>query len=106
MSSRSFSVSVASPAAAQSGKKQGLSTDDSVKTGRYPDDQHATRQSSSENVMSSSVQQGISDRKKGTGGNATEEKDSAGSTQKAKQEHPEAPDVVIGMQDERGGKGA
>lgn len=60
MSSRSFSVSVASPAAAQSGKKQGLSTDDSVKTGRYPDDQHATRQSSSENVMSSSVQQGIS----------------------------------------------
>lgn len=31
-------------------------------------------------------------------------KDEQGSTEKAK-EHPEVPDVVIGMQDERGRKG-
>lgn len=40
-----------------------------------------------------------------TGGNATRERDENDSTAKAKQENPEAPDVVIGMQDERGGKG-
>jgi hypothetical protein len=33
-----------------------------------------------------------------------DEKDEQKSTEKAK-EHPEAPDVVIGMQDERGRKG-
>ncbi|TKA83331.1 hypothetical protein B0A55_00617 [Friedmanniomyces simplex] len=41
-----------------------------------------------------------------TGGQATRQKDERGSTAKAKKDHPEAPDVVIGMQDERGGKGA
>lgn len=39
------------------------------------------------------------------GGSATSQSDSRSSTKKAKDEHPEAPDVVIGMQDERGGKG-
>jgi len=34
------------------------------------------------------------------------EKDERNATAKAKKEFPEAPDVVIGMQDERGGKGA
>jgi hypothetical protein len=38
--------------------------------------------------------------------NATARKDSQNSTAKAKKDHPEAPDVVIGMQDERGAKGA
>jgi len=42
----------------------------------------------------------------GTGGNATGQNDNEGATAKAKKEHPEAPDTVIGMQDERGGKGA
>lgn len=42
--------------------------------------------------------------KSGTGGNATERKDSAGGAAKAKKEFPEAPDT-IGMQDERGGRG-
>ncbi|KAF1962143.1 hypothetical protein CC80DRAFT_531110 [Byssothecium circinans] len=42
----------------------------------------------------------------GTGGHATEGKDSAGGKSKAKKEHPEAPDPAIGMQDERGGRGA
>jgi len=40
------------------------------------------------------------------GGTATQRRDSNNSTAKAKKENPEAPDVVIGMQDERGGKGA
>jgi len=43
--------------------------------------------------------------KSGTGGNATEARDSAGGVEKAKREHPEAPDPAIGMQDERGGRG-
>lgn len=42
--------------------------------------------------------------KAGTGGNATEGRDSAGGKAKAKKEFPEAPDQ-IGMQDERGGRG-
>jgi hypothetical protein len=42
---------------------------------------------------------------KGSGGHATEQRDSAGGKKKAKKEYPEAPDVAIGMQDERGGRG-
>lgn len=42
--------------------------------------------------------------KEGSGGHATEGKDSAGGKEKAKKEFPEAP-VTIGMEDERGGKG-
>ncbi|KAK4546940.1 hypothetical protein LTR36_001672 [Oleoguttula mirabilis] len=42
----------------------------------------------------------------GTGGQAVQQSDERNSTAKAKKDHPEAPDVVIGMQDERGGKGA
>ncbi|KAK0833553.1 hypothetical protein LTR87_009212 [Friedmanniomyces endolithicus] len=41
-----------------------------------------------------------------TGGQAVREKDERNATAKAKKEFPEAPDVVIGMQDERGGKAA
>ncbi|KAF2729365.1 hypothetical protein EJ04DRAFT_414288, partial [Polyplosphaeria fusca] len=44
-------------------------------------------------------------KEKGTGGNATEQKDSVGGVKKAKKEFPEAPDPVVGMQDERGGRG-
>lgn len=40
-----------------------------------------------------------------TGGGATRGRDERNSTERAKKDHPEAPDVVIGMQDERGGKG-
>jgi len=43
--------------------------------------------------------------KSGTGGHATEERDSRGAAAKTKKEFPEAPDT-IGMQDERGGRGA
>ncbi|EMC99341.1 hypothetical protein BAUCODRAFT_31657 [Baudoinia panamericana UAMH 10762] len=41
-----------------------------------------------------------------TGGQAVRQADERNSTARAKKDHPEAPDVVIGMQDERGGKGA
>ena len=44
--------------------------------------------------------------KEGKGGHATERKDSAGGKDTAKKEFPEAPDPAIGMQDERGGRGA
>ena len=44
-------------------------------------------------------------RTKDTGGQATREKDEVNSKSKAKQEFPESP-VQIGMEDERGGKGA
>jgi hypothetical protein len=43
--------------------------------------------------------------KSGTGGHATEGRDSSGAAKKTKEEFPEAPDM-IGMQDERGGRGA
>jgi len=49
---------------------------------------------------------GNSEKSQDTGGSATRQKDERNSTEKAKKDHPEAPDVVIGMQDERGGKGA
>jgi hypothetical protein len=50
--------------------------------------------------------QDSSAQKEGSGGHATEGKDSAGGKEKAKKEFPEAPDPAIGMQDERGGRGA
>lgn len=42
--------------------------------------------------------------KKGEAGSAVHEKDHTDAVSKAKQEHPEAPDPAIGMQDERGGR--
>jgi len=39
------------------------------------------------------------------GGTATSQSDARNNTERAKKDHPEAPDVVIGMQDERGSKG-
>ncbi|KAF2822250.1 hypothetical protein CC86DRAFT_373408 [Ophiobolus disseminans] len=57
------------------------------------------------NVQESNAKAGMDAQKSGTGGNATEGKDSAGGKAKAKKEFPEAPDPAIGMQDERGGRG-
>jgi len=49
----------------------------------------------------------VRDRAKAEGGkdNTTAERDTTKSTEKAKKDHPEAPDVIIGMQDERGQRG-
>ncbi|KAK8209236.1 hypothetical protein IWZ01DRAFT_483169 [Phyllosticta capitalensis] len=56
-------------------------------------------------VQSENAKRGKADHDAGTGGNATARRDETQSTRRAKEEHPEAPDVVIGMQDERGQKG-
>jgi len=57
------------------------------------------------NTQSYEAGQGQISQQQDTGGSATRQKDERNSTSKAKKEHPEAPDTVIGMQDERGGKG-
>ncbi|KAF2185724.1 hypothetical protein K469DRAFT_664684 [Zopfia rhizophila CBS 207.26] len=86
-------------------RKQNLSTDDSVKTDKYPDDEHATKKKDDLDPQSANTKAGINAKKNDTGGSATEQRDSAGGKAKAKKSHPEAPDVAIGMQDERGGWG-
>ncbi|KAK3672412.1 hypothetical protein LTR78_007719 [Recurvomyces mirabilis] len=58
------------------------------------------------NIQSYESSAGRAERANDSGGNTTRQKDERNSTEKAKKDHPEAPDVVIGMQDERGGKGA
>ena len=72
------------------------------------DKEHATAKAKKNNandVQSANAKSGMDASKSGTGGSATENKDSAGGVAKAKREHPEAPDPAIGMQDERGGRG-
>ncbi|KAI5273916.1 hypothetical protein E4T47_02886 [Aureobasidium subglaciale] len=83
-----------------------LSTDDSVANEAYPDSEHATNKKDRLDVQSDNAAKGQESKSRGEGGTATQRKDTNNSTAKAKQENPEAPDVVIGMQDERGGKGA
>ncbi|TKA60538.1 hypothetical protein B0A49_09969 [Cryomyces minteri] len=80
-------------------------TDASVKTDQYPDDKHTTNKSDKLDVQSDSSNKGREAHSKGQGGSATSQADERNSTERAKKDHPEAPDVVIGMQDERGGKG-
>lgn len=41
----------------------------------------------------------------GDGGAATQQRDSTQSREKAQKENPKAPGPIIGMEDERGGKG-
>ncbi|CAD0097041.1 unnamed protein product [Aureobasidium vineae] len=83
-----------------------LSTDDSVATEAYPDSEHATNKKDKLDVQSANAAEGQKAKSHDEGGTATQHRDSNNSTAKAKKENPEAPDVVIGMQDERGGKGA
>ncbi|PSN66529.1 hypothetical protein BS50DRAFT_456568, partial [Corynespora cassiicola Philippines] len=101
---RAFAVSAVRPAKQY---PDDLSTNEKTKTDLYPDDEHATRKRDRLNIQEDSVGAGMeSAHKHGEGGHATERKDSAGGVKKAKEEHPEAPDPAIGMQDERGGRGA
>ncbi|KAG9538470.1 hypothetical protein KCU86_g23923, partial [Aureobasidium melanogenum] len=83
-----------------------LSTDDSVATEAYPDSEHATNKKDKLDVQSANAAEGQKSKSRDEGGTATQRRDSNNSTSKAKKENPESPDVVIGMQDERGGKGA
>ncbi|OAL48892.1 hypothetical protein IQ07DRAFT_483001, partial [Pyrenochaeta sp. DS3sAY3a] len=76
------------------------------KMDQYPDDKHATskvKQGDTYNVQESNAKKGLES--KDVSGNAMEGRDSTSSVIKTKQEHPEAPDPVIGMQDERGARG-
>ncbi|KAI4627097.1 uncharacterized protein J4E87_004439 [Alternaria ethzedia] len=88
-----------------------LSTNSKTKTDKYDSDsphavQEKVKQGDTHNVQESNAKAGIdSAQKEGSGGHATEGKDSAGGKEKAKKEFPEAPDPAIGMQDERGGRG-
>ncbi|KAF1351012.1 hypothetical protein BDV97DRAFT_397978 [Delphinella strobiligena] len=82
-----------------------LSKDASVKADQYPDSKHTTNKTDRLDVQSDNSAKGKEAKTRNEGGSATSQSDSRSSTKKAKEEHPEAPDVVIGMQDERGGKG-
>jgi len=83
-----------------------LSTDDYVANEAYPDGEHATDKKDKLDVQSANAAEGQKAKANDQGGTATQRRDSNNSTAQAKKEHPEAPDTVIGMQDERGGKGA
>ncbi|OJD34244.1 uncharacterized protein BKCO1_240006 [Diplodia corticola] len=71
----------------------------------FSDEQHTTQKTDRSDVQNENSQAGREAHATGTGGTASSRRDERSSTARAKKEHPEAPDVVIGMQDERGGKG-
>lgn len=72
--------------------------------GRQPEE-HVTNRKDEPNVQSSASKSGAQDRAAGGSGqsSATSEKDHGDQNKKAKEDHPEAPGPVIGMNDERGG---
>ena len=58
------------------------------------------------NVHASASQQGKAERASGsTSSQATSQRDVRDNNKRAKEEHPEAPEPVIGMNEERGRKG-
>lgn len=75
---------------------KGISSTASVKAkeGKKPD---------SHNVQVDAVKEGKAERASGEGSAAASEKDKDKLNKKGKDEYPEAPGVVIGMNDERGG---
>ncbi|KAJ4362721.1 hypothetical protein N0V95_001323 [Ascochyta clinopodiicola] len=90
------------------GYPNNASTNAKTKTDMLPDDEHSVnkaKKGDTNDIQTSNLKSGLDSAKEGTGGNATEAKDSAGGKAKAKKEFPEAPDPAIGMQDERGGRG-
>ncbi|KAI9759038.1 MAG: hypothetical protein M4579_002627 [Chaenotheca gracillima] len=73
--------------------------------GRKPEE-HVTNQEHDLNIQSSASRSGKTDRSKGNEQQqAAAQKDSGNNNERAKKDHPEAPSPVIGMNDERGGKG-
>ncbi|KAJ4993310.1 hypothetical protein SVAN01_01285 [Stagonosporopsis vannaccii] len=102
---RPFSVSAVSRV---EGYPSNASTNSKTKTDQYPDDEHSVnkaKKGDNNDIQTSNLKDGLDSAKQGSGGHATEGRDSAGGKAKAKQEFPEAPDPAIGMQDERGGRG-
>lgn len=64
------------------------------------------KEEGSSNVQSDASDGAHKDRASGAGSSqATSEKDDQNHNKQAKKDHPEAPEPVIGMNDERGGKG-
>ncbi len=76
-------------------------------SGRHGDE-HATNRTDELDVQSGAAQSGKRERASGdeNQSQATTEKDKGGQNAQAKKDFPEAPDVVIGMNDERGGVGS
>jgi hypothetical protein len=70
--------------------------------GSKPKD-HITETDDSHNVHIDGAKVGAMDRASSDGSSAATEKDPGKSNQKAKVDHPKAPEPVIGMHDERGG---
>lgn len=73
-------------------------------SGRHGDE-HVTNRTDEFDVQSGAAQSGKRERASGDEkqSQATTEKDKGGQNEQAKKDLPEAPDVVIGMNDERGG---
>jgi hypothetical protein len=72
--------------------------------GRHGDD-HAV-QRDKHDVQGEAAQEGLKSRAEGKeGSQAISQKDEGSHNKRAKEEHPEAPGPVIGMNDERGGVG-
>ncbi|KAF2432358.1 hypothetical protein EJ08DRAFT_732448 [Tothia fuscella] len=72
--------------------------------GKTDSDALSTESKDELDVQSSAAGKGKKAKAQGDS-NAAGQKDDQNATAKAKKDHPEAPDTVIGMQDERGGKG-
>ncbi len=66
-------------------------------------DEHAVNEKDSNNVQIDASKEGKAERASGEGSAAASEKDQDQRNKKAQDDHPEAPGVVIGMNDERGG---
>ncbi|KAL8675994.1 MAG: hypothetical protein Q9186_007440 [Xanthomendoza sp. 1 TL-2023] len=76
-------------------------------SGRQPSE-HVTNRSDELDVQSGASKSGARQRltdDEHEGSSATSEKDPGNQNEQAKKDHPEAPGPVIGMNDERGGKG-
>ncbi|OAG09586.1 uncharacterized protein CC84DRAFT_1255604 [Paraphaeosphaeria sporulosa] len=104
---RSFAISAAR-------RKGGVDADRKAKTDKREDTEHSVNKAHSAkgdtyDVQSSNAKDGMDSANTSgsgsSGGTATERKDTTGSQAKARNDFPEAPDL-IGMQDERGGRGA
>jgi len=67
-------------------------------------EENLVREKDKYNVQQDATREGKEERRKGEGSQAATEK-GGGYNEKAKKDHPKAPGPVIGMNDERGGKG-
>lgn len=95
----------AHPKQANATRGMRTSTPRAAYEGRQPEEHAARSTSDSHHVQKDAVEEGKKDRAAGGSSDATSGKDQNDQNAKAKKDHPEAPGPVIGMNDERGGKG-